>query len=287
MDLNILADGLVIAGACVLIGALIPVLQLIAQLLPGQVRRKWYIMTGLITFFIVGYLGYAKTIWSRQATWPDLIVPGVFFFGAVFVLLTATLSLQTATDVRRVATLERENISDPLIGIYNRRYLDRRLEEERALSQRYSLPLSVLLVDIDQFKSLNDKYGHQVGDIALSTLGMLLLQVIRDADIVARYGGDEIMIIAPNTFTPSAGVLAERIRRHVETHELVLEDTANMPGQIGITISVGVAGLSQNASDCHTLVQNADEALYRAKQEGRNRVVIYGASPSKAAPPTA
>jgi len=131
---------------------------------------------------------------SRHTAWLDLIVPSVFFFGAGFVWLTATLSLHTAIDIRRVTVLEHENITDPLIGIYNRRYLDRRLQEEFIRARRYSLPLSVLLLDIDHFKRVNDAYGHQVGDLVLSYLGKLLLSAIRATDIIARYGGEEILI---------------------------------------------------------------------------------------------
>lgn len=283
--INFLANGFVIAGACVLIGALFPVRKLIMQLPPGQVRRKWYILTGFIFIFIFGYVGYAIAFWGRTATWLDLIVPAIFFSGACFVWLTTTLSLQTANDIRRVTILEHENISDPLIGIFNRRYLDRRLKEECARAQRYSIPLSVLLIDIDYFKRINDVNGHQVGDQVLSYLGKLLLQAIRDSDIAARYGGDEMVIITPNTSTSLAGALAERLRRHVETHELVLTKLSRHPLKIRISVSIGVASLSQEATDCQSLIQNADEALYRAKQEGRNRVVIHNINLSRGSSP--
>jgi len=286
MMLNLLADGLVITGVCILTGALIPVRQLIAQLPAGQVRRRWYTLTTFIILFIVGYLGYALTVRGRHTTWPDLIVPAVFFFGAGFVWLTASLSLQTATDIRRVTLLERENITDPLMGIYNRRYLDRRLEEECARARRYALPLAILLIDIDHFKHINDAYGHQVGDLVLSYLGKLLLQAIRASDIAARYGGEEILIIAPNTTPSSAGTLAERLRQHVETHALVLTTIANKPQEIHITVSTGVAGLSESVTDSQGLVHHADEALYHAKQEGRNRVMIYGVNVPKSTSPT-
>ena len=285
--IKLLVDGLVVAGACVLIGALIPVRQIIMQLPPGQIRHRWYILTGLIFIFILGYIGYATAFWNHATTWLDLLVPAVFFFGACFVWLTTVLSLQTANDIRRVTILERENISDPLIGIYNRRFLDRRLEEECARARRYSLPLSVLLIDIDHFKRINDVNGHQVGDHVLSYLGKLLLQAVRDSDIVTRYGGDEILIITPNSAAPFAGILAERLRQHVEAHELVLTNVSNSPLQIRITVSIGVAGWSQEVTEWQRLIQNADEALYRAKQEGRNRVVIHAIHASKSSSPAA
>ena len=284
--LNLLANILVIAGVGILIGALMPVRQLIAQLPTGHVRRSWYLLTALIAIFIVGYLSYIPAFWGRQSTWLDLIVPGIFFCGAGFVWLTASLSLQTATDVRRVTLLERENITDPLIGIYNRRYLDRRLEEECVRARRYTLPLAVLLIDIDHFKRINDTYGHQVGDLVLSDLGKLILQAIRESDIAARYGGEEMMIIAPNTTPSSAKVLAERLRQRVETYTLTLTKGSNPPQEVRITVSIGVAGLSQETLDSQKLIHNADEALYHAKQAGRNRSVIHETNLPKTTPPS-
>ncbi|MBT8361267.1 MAG: GGDEF domain-containing protein [Desulfobacterales bacterium] len=273
--LNILAKGLVIVGVCILGFALIPVRQLIAQLPPGSMRRRWYVLTALIFLFIVGYLGFAVTFWSQQTTWPDIVVPSIFFLGAGFVWLTVTLSLQTAADLGRLLLLEHENITDPVVGIFNRRYLNRRLDEESARARRYNLPLAVLLIDIDRFKLINDTYGHQVGDVVLNNLGDLLLQAIRPSDIAARYGGEEMFIIAPNTTSDSAGVLAERIRQHIEAHRFIVMEESDKTQEISITVSIGVASRSQKTTDSRLLINNADEALYCAKREGRNRVVTY------------
>ena len=273
---NILSDGLVIAGACILIGALIPVRRLMAQLPAGNMRSRWSILTGLITLFIIGYISYAVAFWGKHTSLLDLIVPSVFFLGAGFVLLTASLSLQTATDIRRVTILERESITDPVTGVFNRRYLDRALAKECALARRYLLPLSVLLIDIDNFKIINDVYGHQVGDLVLNYLGKLLLQTIREVDIAARYGGDEILVIAPNTPITLAGALAERLRKYVETHDMVLTKITDKAREIHFTVSIGVASLNEETTDCKGIIQNVDKALYHAKQGGRNRVVLSG-----------
>jgi len=272
--LNVLANSLVIAGACILIGALIPVRNLIVRLPSGQVRRCWYELTVLIVVLIIGYTSYTIAFWSRHSDWLDFLVPSVFFFGAVFVWLTTSLSLQTAFDVRRVTLLEQESITDPLIGIHNRRYLDRRLDQEVGRARRYDLPLSVLLIDIDHFKQINDTYGHQVGDLLLKHLGKLLADTIRDSDVAARYGGDELLILAQNTTASSAAVLAERLRQHVETHPLMLSKKSNPRSEVRVTVSIGVAGFDHQMTDGQGLLKYADEALYQAKQEGRNRVII-------------
>ena len=273
-SLNLIALSLVLAGVALLGGALVPARQLIAQLPSGPVRQRWHSLALLIAAFILGYVGYAAAVWGRVAAWTDLLVPVIFCLGACFVWLTLRLALQTALDVRRVTLLEQENITDPLVGIYNRRYLNRRLEAEVARARRYALPLSVLLLDIDHFKRINDTYGHPVGDQVLSYLGQLLRNSVREADVAARYGGEELLIIAPNTPPGAAGSLAERIRQHVETHALVLAGPASQRQEIQITVSIGVAGLNARVTDSQALVGQADAARYRAKQGGRNRVVV-------------
>jgi len=271
----LMGNSLVIMGTGVLTGSLIPIRKLTVQLSSGKTRSQWYIMSALIVLFIMGYMGYSFIFWSRHTTWTDLVVPAVFFFGSIFVWLAANLSLQTANDVRRMTVLEQETITDPLIGIYNRRYLDRRIDDEYDRARRYALPLSVLLVDIDHFKKINDTYGHQIGDLVLKKFGGLLMESIRKSDVAARYGGEEILIITPNTTASSAGILAERLRQQVENHELVAVEESKLSIPICITVSIGVAGLSQETANSRQLFNDADKALYRAKEEGRNRIVIY------------
>ncbi|MBI5605350.1 MAG: GGDEF domain-containing protein [Deltaproteobacteria bacterium] len=279
---NLLAEGLVINGALILTAALFRVRRLVTQLPSSHVRRQWYGLTVLIIIFLLGYASYALAFWGFHRAWLDLIVPVIFFLGAVFVWLTATLSLQTAIDVRRVTILEYESITDPLIGIYNRRYLDRRLAEEYARAQRHALPLSILLLDIDFFKRINDVHGHQAGDAVLNYLGRLILTAVRASDIVARYGGEEILIITPHTTTVAAAELAERLRQYVESHELVLTGETGQQ-KIRITVSIGVASPTLDMNDCQCLVEGADRALYQAKEEGRNRISVYDTTRAKPA----
>jgi diguanylate cyclase (GGDEF)-like protein len=273
--INILANVLVITGAAVLIGALVPVRHLVSKLPRGTIAAKWRALTALIVLFVLGYVAYAAAFWSRHAIWSDVIVPSVFLFGAIFVWVVARLSLQTAIDLRRVALLERENVTDPLTGVYNRRYMDRRLEEEVARARRYAHPLSVLLVDVDYFKRINDTHGHQAGDEVLKHLGELIMNAVREVDVVTRYGGEELLIIAPDATLDTALSLAERLRLHAESHELVLTSAAAGQRVIRFTISIGVASFDPDVTDGKNLVRHADEALYQAKGGGRNRVVAY------------
>ena len=272
---TLIANSLVIVGAGILVGSLLPLRQLLTQLPPGRVRIRWYIMAVLNLIFIAGYLGYAKVFWNHPLNLPDLIVPGVFFSGACFVWMSSMFSLQAVNDVRRVTLLEQENITDPISGVYNRRYLDRRLEEEFERAQRYVIPLSILMIDIDHFKQVNDRFGHQVGDRILGDLGKLTLNSIRSTDISARYGGDEFLIIAPNAPGSLADTIAERLRLHVESHALVLTCDPGKRQEIRVTVSIGVAICNQKIDNIQKLIQDADAALYCAKQAGRNRVTVH------------
>jgi diguanylate cyclase (GGDEF)-like protein len=265
---------LVLIGLFIQIATLVPLHRLVAIVPAGTIRKSWLVMAGLIFIFIGGYLGYIVVLWGQQAEWNDLLIPSVLLFGAIFVWLTIKLSLLTATDIRRLDFLEVENITDPLTKVYNRRYLDRRLEEEIARSKRYSLDLSVFLLDIDHFKRINDTYGHQVGDLTLSTLGSLIKADLRDQDMVCRYGGEEFLIICTNTSIKGAALVADRLRHLIEIHPIEISDIPSRKKIIQITTSIGVASLNGNIESKEKLINAADQALYRAKQEGRNRVIV-------------
>lgn len=160
--------------------------------------------------------------------------------------------------------------TDPLTGLANRRKLDEVLPLEFRRSQREELPLSVLLVDIDRFKQLNDAHGHLVGDEVLKTLADLLLSFAQRAgDLAVRLGGDEFLVMLPGTDSPQAAALAQDLVRQVEQAQF-----AAPVGQA--TVSVGVATLvpSSGLHNLEELLSHTDKALYKAKREGRNRVVV-------------
>jgi len=272
--ISYLSAALVLIGLVIHVATLVPLRRLIAMLPAGRLRNKWLAMTGMILFFITGYLGYIVMSWGQQTLWEELTIPGIFLFGAIFVWLTINLSLKTAIDLRRIDVLEAENITDALTKVYNRRYLDRRLDEEVVRSKRYSLDLSILMIDIDHFKRINDTYGHQTGDITLNKLCILIKAVLRDLDVIARYGGEEFMVICTNTAIDGAALVAERLRRLVESHQFEITNSSGGSLTFQISISIGAAGISASIDSKKKLVQAADEALYRAKAEGRNRVII-------------
>ncbi len=266
------ALALVLAGVVALTASLLPLRQIVSQLPAGKTLRTWQLQAAMTVLFIAGYVAYVVEAWGRPVDSFSLIVPVVFFLGACFVWLNFTLALRTALDVRRIALLEQESITDELTGVYNRRYLQRRLLEEFERARRYDLPLSVLLLDIDHFKQINDRHGHPTGDAVLRHFGALCLNTVRASDIVARYGGEELIVIAPHTNAAQALLLAERLRQKVEEAVLVVESQPTRRHELRFTVSVGAASLTANDSNCHALVEGADRALYCAKAEGRNRV---------------
>jgi len=168
-------------------------------------------------------------------------------------------------------------IRDGLTGLYNHRTFYKLLEDEFVRAQRFNHPVSLLLLDIDHFKHVNDTYGHLAGDAILKGLGELLGRQARAIDRVCRYGGEEITVILPETDLDAAANMAERMRAAVEAQSFDVE--AGAP--VKITVSIGVASWPAQADNMQTLVAAADAAMYAAKQSGRNRVVRYEPAPGQ------
>lgn len=276
--LSWLGNCLVLGGSLLLAGSLRPGFRLCRQLPLGTIRSWWQLLTGFILFFLAGYLAYALANWNAYDRPAELMVPAIFFAGAIFVWIVTTLTLETATDIRRICVLEQENITDPLMKILNRRYLDRRLHEEVLRARRYGLPLAVLMLDIDYFKKVNDRYGHQVGDQVLQTLGKLIMEGVRDSDVVTRYGGEEILVILPNTPDVNATILGERLRQKIAASDVAAIGEGEERTPLRVTVSIGIAGFNDPILDSRQLLLNADRALYQAKRAGRNRVMICAAT---------
>ncbi|OGP69626.1 MAG: hypothetical protein A2Y80_10040 [Deltaproteobacteria bacterium RBG_13_58_19] len=161
-------------------------------------------------------------------------------------------------------------IRDGLTGLYNHRHFWEILPHEVEQSRRYQQPLSLLFIDIDNFKKVNDTYGHHQGDVVLKTMAHYLQEAVRHADLLCRYGGEEFVALLPQTPREQARLLAERLRAGIARMPIPLADD-----KILITVSIGVAGLEPEM-DGEALVQAADAALYRAKQTGKNRVCSWG-----------
>ncbi len=270
--LNAIAIAFVSSGIVVLLAAFPPALRLIRELPKSGLRRRWQLLSGMIALFIFGYLAYAILFYGSHREFQHLVAPVMFLLGAGFVQMVVTLTLSTTHDVQRLASLEHENITDALTGLRNRRYLDLRLAEEMSRAERYNAPLSVLLLDIDHFKSVNDTCGHAVGDRVLIEVANVVTDTVRKTDVAARYGGEEVAVIAPQTPLSTAVMLAERLRRNIESKVApAVPEIASM--KRAVTVSIGVARSATPPESASKLLWRADSALYAAKGGGRNRVV--------------
>jgi diguanylate cyclase (GGDEF)-like protein len=167
-----------------------------------------------------------------------------------------------------LAVIAEQSVRDPLTGVYNRRKLNEQIATELARATRYKRALSILMIDIDHFKRVNDEYGHLAGDEVIRHVTKIASKGLRQSDFVGRYGGEEFVVLLPEIAAPGAIVVAERIRTAVAAAPAVFEDQT-----IAVTISVGVAELGVFGT-AESLLGEADEALYLSKNGGRNRVSV-------------
>lgn len=193
-------------------------------------------------------------------------------FGERDLELLQAITPQIAVAIDRTALklkagqFEQLSVTDVLTGLLNRRYLQERLVEEINRSKRYRFPMSLLMLDVDKFKSYNDTFGHPAGDDALRIVSGILKENLRGADVAARYGGEEFAVLLPQTSIEEATQIAERIRRQIERTEFKHRS---------VTVSIGIANCTSEINSPDDLIWAADRALYQAKDRGRNNVRIF------------
>lgn len=171
---------------------------------------------------------------------------------------------------QQVSQLQRKTRCDPLTGVMNRFAMDEDFPDELARSKRYGRKFGVIMTDIDHFKRINDTHGHSVGDEALKYFVKMLRQCLREVDVIYRYGGEEFVILLPETDPQGTMIVAERLRQMVASQ--VMKHREDPSRQVRLTASFGVAVFREEEVSAFALVERADQALYRAKKNGRNRV---------------
>lgn len=197
----------------------------------------------------------ALLIKSSSELWSAVMVGGVSLFIGLLFEYERNKEAELRDDI---SNLQQLVITDPLTGVYNRRYLFERLTTEVARAKRYALPFSVIMLDLDGFKVYNDKHGHLAGDVLLQNIAKTIRGALRQEDVVVRYGGDEFAIILTGADAPSAQVTAERLRNAVKS--------------TGMSISLGAVTYPQDAVNAEELLKRADYYLLAAKAAGKDQV---------------
>ncbi|MDH5578822.1 MAG: GGDEF domain-containing protein [Betaproteobacteria bacterium] len=211
----------------------------------------------------------ARASWLQLAALA-IVLPWFAVMGGYVNQLRQRLSGSNRQLKKAAERAEEHAIRDVLTGVHNRRYLMTMLQREIARSTRRGAPLSVCMIDMDHFKTINDTHGHAAGDLALKHFAVLASSGLRAGDVFGRFGGEEFMLILPDTEASGAAALAERLRASVEKC-----DFPGLPAQHRVTVTVGIAAYTKGESG-DALTARADGALYRGKHAGRNRIVVLG-----------
>lgn len=238
----------------------------------GALRRSASVLAVLVGAFIVLFtvrLSLDLGLLGMEAARLQPLVRGatVVLFS---MLAFSSVAMFAAESKRR---LHQESREDALTGLTNRRFIEETAEQEIRRARRGRRPLTLLMLDLDHFKRLNDTFGHGVGDRALRSFGRLLQEMLGPSDYGSRLGGEEFAVLLPGRDLESAAFLGERLRRSLEATRITSAE-----GSVSVTVSVGVSQLATGETDWEPMLRRADKALYQAKREGRNRVVLWSAN---------
>jgi diguanylate cyclase (GGDEF)-like protein len=268
--LRIIVVSQLLVGLVLHLGSLREMTRNISHIKTGPLRFKWNVLRTIVLALAIAYVAYTAQLLAegegQAGINEDLLVGTAAVLVSLFVYGVADLSFQTVRDFRDISQLKKLAHQDQLTGAFNRRHFDFALEEAVRIAKLNKEPLSLIAMDIDHFKSINDEYGHLSGDAVLRTVCDAIVRQSRHTDIVARYGGDEFMIIVSGD-AAMAVTLAERVRAMVENLEVDLPTRA----KLRVTVSVGFAAMVSGDSP-DTWFTRADAALFQAKRRGRNRV---------------
>lgn len=250
-------------------------------------------LDGFVGFFLglgapAGYLLFrmlaaqeAHFNWIRQEieTHPSfygymtVTTPIVFaIFGSTLGFFRDQLFKQNVHLERLAKKLERQSMTDDITALYNHRHILVEVEREVERANRYGRTLSAMMIDIDDFKKINDEHGHLAGDKVLQEVAEVLMQSIRKVDILGRYGGDEFLVILPETDTQMSRTVAERIQRNIRRHSFRVKESP-----VGVTVSIGLFSFSESQKiTIETFIDQTDQVLLQAKRMGKDRILSAG-----------
>jgi diguanylate cyclase (GGDEF)-like protein len=235
-------------------------------------RQKILVISILATLFSiilsVSFLfiltSITKSLLFSKGIIPAIVIP--LIVGPIISYINLRQSYLLTMASAEIKTLSR---TDALTGLYNKRFFTELVEREIEMRSRYNFHSSLFMIDLDHFKRINDRYGHLAGDHVLQVVSRIILENVRNTDIVCRFGGEELVIYLPHTSSQQALVVAERMREAISESKVEFKDQV-----IPITASIGIASTESDVSDLNQMLQLADSALYEAKRSGRDQVLI-------------
>lgn len=250
----------------VIAGTTIVFIHSVAALAPSAaLKRAWWVLGAMLGCCIVLLFVHAAITFGRAPSSSDLVAVTIFLVGVLFIYATVWLSRRTAREMLRMESVAQYAYCDALTGIGNRRRFTEALELAAREADRHRTSLSLVVLDVDHFKSVNDTYGHAAGDTVLRAIADTLVAGIQPADTVCRVGGEEFAVLLPGLESPFAIVLAERLRASVAALQIPL----GARGTLNVTVSLGFARREHGEAG-PALLQRADAALYAAKRSGRD-----------------
>lgn len=270
MVTKIPALALITAGITCLLLSLLPSRRICE--IEEKHRIAWRWLGALTLFFLAGYLYYGFRLVSKAVSLQDVLVALILFGGGIFVIMVVRLSLYSMENIRKIADSERHRaLHDELTELPNRTLLYERIEQAMLLAERDQVPISVLLMDLNRFKEINDTLGHFYGDYLLQMIAPRLRKSIRKSDTIARFGGDEFAVVLPGVELEQSIQISEKIA-------LSMEEPFQIEGNLlSIDVSIGIAIFPDHGTDSDTLLQHADVALYAAKKTSNTCYAVYNA----------
>jgi diguanylate cyclase (GGDEF)-like protein len=231
----------------------------------GLKNRLWAIIILAVAYLLYSSLAdFVTPQWGPVGLRP--VSRSILTFGVLIILL---ISLSGLAFTEKMSSLI---IREGLTGLFNRNYIRQRLEEEFYRSKRYNHSLSLMMIDLDNFRALNEHFGHAVGDHMLKYFSQVIADTIRPSDIPARYGGEEFLVILPETDKEEARAVAERLRTRISLYPFRVDSRKE---EVLFTVSIGVTTYPEHGQSPEDLVALADMALYEAKKAGKDKVAVY------------
>ena len=262
MSIHFLALTFVVFGIGLLLLSLAPTRSICSNLRIKAQSHGWNALFVLILLFILGYTLFAISIVKSHDDFIKLVVSLILFGGSIFVYLVTKMSLLSIQDINRIAALERHHaLHDELTNLPNRTLLYERVNHALSVAKRTESSMVVLIMDLNQFKEVNDTLGHHCGDCLLQQVAPRLKSVVRESDTVARLGGDEFSIVLHNTNEEGAILICNKILTSLDKPFSVEGHT------LKAAMSIGIAKYPEDGDDCETLMQRADVAMYVAKKD--------------------